>query len=141
LGSSRVIASIVGVAQCAWREAAAVAAVPATAMPSGGSGPNRRGPARMDYREADKPLIAEMQVMIQTGRARNVTDAARVLAGKATGNGNEASKVKRLIRLAEWRRRRRAAHAPNYAPASRTPTRRPPAVGGARDGEPRCGAL
>jgi hypothetical protein len=50
----------------------------------------------LDYREADKTIIAEMHAMILEGRADNATDAARALARNAAGGGNEESKVKRL---------------------------------------------
>ena len=56
----------------------------------------RREPARLDFREADKPLLAEMDIMIREGKARNVTDAARALASRAAGSGKGASKVTRL---------------------------------------------
>lgn len=56
----------------------------------------RQEPARLDYREADKPFIAEMHAMILDGKARNPTDAARAVARRAPGDGNEASKVTRL---------------------------------------------
>lgn len=56
----------------------------------------RQDPARLDFREADRPLIAEMHSMILAGRARNPTDAARALARRALGSGKEASKVTRL---------------------------------------------
>lgn len=57
---------------------------------------DRKEPSRLDYREADKPLIAEMHAMILERKARNATDAARALARRATGSGKEASKVTRL---------------------------------------------
>jgi hypothetical protein len=57
---------------------------------------NRKEPSRLDYREVDKPLIAEMHAMISERKARNATDAARVLARRAAGSGREASKVTRL---------------------------------------------
>jgi hypothetical protein len=57
---------------------------------------SRRDPARVDYREVDRPLIAEMRAMILGGTARNATDAARALASRAAGSGKEASKVTRL---------------------------------------------
>ena len=57
---------------------------------------DRKEPRRLDYREADKPIIAEMHAMILGGTARNATDAARALASRAPGNGKEASKVTRL---------------------------------------------
>ena len=57
---------------------------------------SRRDPARVDYREVDKLLIAEMYAMILGGKARNATDAARALAGRASGSGKDASKVTRL---------------------------------------------
>jgi hypothetical protein len=57
---------------------------------------NRKEPSRLDYREADKLLIAEMHAMILAGDARNATDAARALAKRAAGSGREASKVTRL---------------------------------------------
>jgi hypothetical protein len=57
---------------------------------------SRRDPARVDYREVDQPLIAEMHAMILGGTARNATDAARALASRAAGSGKEASKVTRL---------------------------------------------
>jgi hypothetical protein len=57
---------------------------------------DRKEPRRLDYREADKPIIAEMHVMILGGTARNATDAARALASRAAGSGKEASKVTRL---------------------------------------------
>ena len=57
---------------------------------------SRRDPARVDYREVDKPLIAEMHAMILGGTARNATDAARALASRAAGSGKGASKVTRL---------------------------------------------
>jgi hypothetical protein len=50
----------------------------------------------LDFREADKTLIAEMHAMIVAGRARNPTDAARALGHRAPGTGQEASKVTRL---------------------------------------------
>jgi hypothetical protein len=58
----------------------------------------RREPARLDYRETDKPLIAEMRAMILAETARNPTDAARALARRALGSGDEASKVARLAK-------------------------------------------
>jgi hypothetical protein len=57
----------------------------------------RREPARLDYRQADRPLIDQMRDMIMAGEARNPTDAARALAHQAVGNGTEASKVSRLV--------------------------------------------
>lgn len=57
---------------------------------------NRKEPSRVDWREADKPLIAEMHAMILDGKARNATDAARAIARRAPGNGKEVSKVTRL---------------------------------------------
>jgi len=57
---------------------------------------SRRNPARLDFREVDKPLIAEMHAMILGGTARNATDAARALASRAAGSSKEASKVTRL---------------------------------------------
>ncbi len=57
----------------------------------------RRDPERLDYRESDRLLIAEMHDMILTGKARNPTDAARALAARAAGSGTEASKVTRLV--------------------------------------------
>jgi hypothetical protein len=56
----------------------------------------RREPSRLDWREANKPLITEMHTMILKKEARNPTDAARALARRASGNGTEASKVTRL---------------------------------------------
>ena len=53
-------------------------------------------PARLDYREADRPLIEEMRTMIQRGMAKNATDAARGIARRASGRGTDASKVTRL---------------------------------------------
>jgi hypothetical protein len=64
--------------------------------PIRGSRRGRKEPRRLDYREADKPIIAEMHAMILVGKARNPTDAARALASRATGSGSEASKVTRL---------------------------------------------
>jgi hypothetical protein len=58
--------------------------------------PRHKQPNRADYREADKPIFAEMHAMILGGTARNATDAARALAGRAAGSGKEASKVTRL---------------------------------------------
>lgn len=62
--------------------------------------PARRGPARIDHRERDGPLVAEMSVMIANGRARNPTDAARELVGRGVvdGIGSDDSKVTRLVR-------------------------------------------
>ena len=57
---------------------------------------NPREPSRVDWRDADKPLIAEMHAMILDGKASNATDAARAIARQAPGNGKEASKVTRL---------------------------------------------
>ena len=57
---------------------------------------SRRNPARLDFREVDKPLIAEMHAMILERKARNATDAARAIAKHAAGSGEEASKVTRL---------------------------------------------
>src|SRR5262249_23702772 len=57
----------------------------------------RREPARRDYRQADRPLVAKMHDMILAGQAFNPTDAARAVVRHATGNGNEASKVTRLV--------------------------------------------
>jgi hypothetical protein len=57
----------------------------------------RREPERLDYRESDRLLIAEMRHMILTGKARNPTDAARALAPRAAGSGTDASKVTRLV--------------------------------------------
>lgn len=57
---------------------------------------SRRNPARLDFREVDKPLIAEMHTMILERKARNATDAARALARRAAGSGEEASRVTRL---------------------------------------------
>ncbi|GAA0576857.1 hypothetical protein GCM10009416_14300 [Craurococcus roseus] len=58
----------------------------------------RRGPQRTDWAEADAPLLDEMDDMIRGGRARNATDAARLLvaAGRVAGLGGEAAKVRRL---------------------------------------------
>ena len=57
---------------------------------------DRKEPSRLDYREADKPLIDEMHAMIVGGTARNATDAARALASRAAGSGKGVSKVTRL---------------------------------------------
>ena len=57
---------------------------------------DRREPSRVDWRDADRPLIAEMHAMILDGKAGNATDAARAIARQAPGNGKEASKVTRL---------------------------------------------
>jgi hypothetical protein len=58
---------------------------------------SRRDPARLDYREADKPFIAEMHAMIVSGTANDPTDAARAVAHRAPGSHKEASRVTRLV--------------------------------------------
>jgi hypothetical protein len=58
----------------------------------------RREPARLDYRETDRPLIAEMHAMILAKAARNATDASRAIARRAVGSKNEASKAARLAK-------------------------------------------
>jgi len=57
----------------------------------------RLEPARLDYRQADRLLVAEMHDMILAEKACNPTDAARSLARHAAGHGNEGSKVTRLV--------------------------------------------
>jgi len=59
---------------------------------------NRREPARLDYRQADRQLVDEMRDMILVGKASNPTDAARALARHAVGSNKEASKVTRLVK-------------------------------------------
>ena len=58
----------------------------------------RSAPFRIDYRELDAPLVAEMHKMIGDGRATGRTDAARAVVGRAVGTGSDASKITRLIR-------------------------------------------
>jgi hypothetical protein len=58
---------------------------------------HRRQPGRLDYRQADKPLVDQMHGMILDEKASNPTDAARAIARHAAGGGTEASKVARLV--------------------------------------------
>jgi len=58
---------------------------------------SRKKPSGHDYRESDRPLVIEMNRLIETKKANNATDAARMLAKQAVGTGTENSKVTRLI--------------------------------------------
>jgi hypothetical protein len=60
--------------------------------------PPKRHVSRVDYREADEPVVAEMRAMIADGRAQSPTDAARAVVQKAAGKATDASKVTRLVR-------------------------------------------
>jgi hypothetical protein len=51
-----------------------------------------------DYREKDALLVAEMQDLIATHRARSSEDAARAVVKRAVGGGTDESKVKRLTK-------------------------------------------
>lgn len=55
----------------------------------------RRPP--VSYREADRLLVAEMEQLINSGKAKGIQDAARAVVDRADGSGTDASKVKRLI--------------------------------------------
>ena len=50
----------------------------------------------LDYNAVYAPLLAEMEALIDAGRARSPEDAARAFVHRATGTGQDASKVKRL---------------------------------------------
>lgn len=52
----------------------------------------------VDYTEADGPLVKKMREMVESGTARNPTDAARALARQASGSATEPSKVARLLK-------------------------------------------
>jgi len=51
-----------------------------------------------DYRSSDKPLMTDMQALIESRRARSSEDAARAVVDRADGKGSDASKVKRLAK-------------------------------------------
>ena len=72
-------------------DASAAASTPA--MPA-----RPRNIARRDYEVADAPLVQEMRKMIDAGTARNPTDAARALVGRAEGGGSAVSKAARLAK-------------------------------------------
>jgi hypothetical protein len=69
-----------------------------TPLPTRGIVSPKRDVPRVDYREADKELIAEMRAMIADGRANSPTSAARAVAKRAASGATEASKVVRLVR-------------------------------------------
>lgn len=58
---------------------------------------SRRIPQGLDYAASDAPLVQEMRRGIEIGKFRNPTDAARALASQAKGDGQESSKVSRLL--------------------------------------------
>jgi len=60
----------------------------------------KRDVPRTDYRQADAPLVEEMRAMVTDGRAKNLTDAARVMAHRAPGTAKLGSKFVRLLRHA-----------------------------------------
>ena len=55
----------------------------------------RKGP--LSYREADAPLVEEMERLIRTQQARNPWDAATIICGKAAGTSKWESKRTRLV--------------------------------------------
>lgn len=57
----------------------------------------RKRPQGLDYASADEPLLREALAGITSRTYRNATDAARALANRAVGAGNEESKMKRLL--------------------------------------------
>lgn len=69
--------------------------MPATATEE--SPPRKKVSGRLDYREADKPLLEEMHQGIEAGRFSGITDAARAVGERALGKGLVSSKVTRLI--------------------------------------------
>jgi hypothetical protein len=50
------------------------------------------------YKEADEPLLAEMQELMFTGKAATVARASAMVGSKAVGYGTPESKAKRLAR-------------------------------------------
>ena len=53
---------------------------------------------RLDFTVSDAPLVAEMQVLIDSGTATGPMNAARAVVDRAKGKGDPDSKVKRLLR-------------------------------------------
>ncbi len=58
----------------------------------------KKRPQGLDYASADAPLLREALAGITSGTYRNATDAARALANRAVGAGNEESRMKRLLK-------------------------------------------
>ena len=57
---------------------------------------SRTAASGANYGSSDNVLLDEMELLIESGKARNVQDAARALVGRAEGLGSPESKVKRL---------------------------------------------
>lgn len=58
----------------------------------------RRGrpPESGRWAAADAPLLTRMHELIEAGKAKSATDAARLVAGEAEGSGSPESKITRL---------------------------------------------
>ena len=69
--------------------------VPAFSRDSGAKNRGRKKGSG-SYFEMDKPLLVEMKNLIDAGNAKSRHDAARLVAPKAVGSREEASKIKRL---------------------------------------------
>lgn len=72
------------------------AETPRSGVFSSGRRPSKK-PSGLDYRELDKPLVAEMRRLIETGGAKGAYDAALIVAHLAKGTGKVGSKVTRLM--------------------------------------------
>lgn len=59
----------------------------------------RRRHTGLDYRQCDAPLVQQMKVMLDTGKAHSRTDAARAVENQAAGRGKSDGKVARLVKL------------------------------------------